>query len=371
MMHCSADEDDDPSNDPEDDTQEALDVVNVGNTQEALDFDNPPSTADRPLSLEEFMLELNLKSVVAPTAWKWLRQLGYKHADNTKCYYVDGHEKPEQQAYRKKFIRSYFKHEIQGYRWVQLTEDEAMNLEDCSSAPLMKNIYHPYFGEKNGMWQQLREYHVDCHPAFADFVSPTNVAHGGDLSVRRDRLRRPLIIIGQDESAFNAYSFRKKAWKGPNGESFILPKGEGDTVMISAFQSRSFGLGLGRGLSEVELQQISALRNGRHYYSEDAAREILSTTEKPQINEKEDPLVRFFDMGKDREGYWNYSHMALQMEDVIDCLQVLYSHHDFLFLLDQSSGHGKKQSDGLNAHVMNKEFGGKQPRMRSTEITEG
>ena len=41
-----------------------------------------------------------------------------------------------------------------------------------------------------------------------------------------------------------------------------------------------------------------------------------------------------------------------------------------MFLLDQSSGHGRSREDGLNALNMNKEFGGKQARMRPTLLTD-
>jgi hypothetical protein len=39
------------------------------------------------------------------------------------------------------------------------------------------------------------------------------------------------------------------------------------------------------------------------------------------------------------DGYWVYEHMVLQLEDCVDCVQVLNPEHDILFLLDLSCGH--------------------------------
>ncbi len=81
--------------------------------------------------------------------------------------------------------------------------------------------------------------------------------------------------------------------------------------------------------------------------------------------------MRFFEAGAHKEGYWTYDHMALQMEDLVDCLTVLYPDHDIYCLYDQSSGHGRKRVGGLNAKDMNRKYGGDQPVMRNTKITDG
>jgi hypothetical protein len=60
--------------------------------------------------------------------------------------------------------------------------------------------------------------------------------------------------------------------------------------------------------------------------------------------------------------------MKLQFEDVVDCLNIFFPDHDFLCLFDQSSGHTKKQDEGLNMHNMNSSFGGKSPPMRETNL---
>ncbi len=51
--------------------------------------------------------------------------------------------------------------------------------------------------------------------------------------------------------------------------------------------------------------------------------------------------MRFFDVGINEEGYWNYNQIALQVEDVFDELAIKYPQYDIVLLMDQSSGHGK------------------------------
>jgi hypothetical protein len=60
--------------------------------------------------------------------------------------------------------------------------------------------------------------------------------------------------------------------------------------------------------------------------------------------------------------------MVLQMEDTVDCLTVLRPEFAYLFFFNNSYGHDQQCEDGLNAGRMLKLFGGKQPKMRATEI---
>ena len=62
--------------------------------------------------------------------------------------------------------------------------------------------------------------------------------------------------------------------------------------------------------------------------------------------------------------------MALQVEDIVDCLAIKYYNKnvDFLFMIDQSRGHGHVRDGALNANTMNVRFGGKQSRLRRTKI---
>jgi len=62
--------------------------------------------------------------------------------------------------------------------------------------------------------------------------------------------------------------------------------------------------------------------------------------------------------------------MSLQIEDIFDVVSIVYPNCDFLVLMDQSSGHGKKMHNGLNATPMSAKYGGAQPKMRNTVINE-
>ena len=81
------------------------------------------------------------------------------------------------------------------------------------------------------------------------------------------------------------------------------------------------------------------------------------------------PFVRWLEYGQNYDGYWNYHHMIVQFEDIVDVLKVLYSNqYDFIFYFDHSSGHDRLRPDGLSEKTMNKMYGGTQNKMRDTTI---
>ena len=160
------------------------------------------------------------------------------------------------------------------------------------------------------------------------------------------------MIIGQDESVFKQYSFGRKCWVGPGGETQLLPKSDGYSKMVSGFVSRDFGVGL--YLSKVELEEVNERRMGSewgHYLSKDEALTVYGTTQKKKLTDQL-TLIRFFDVGINLEGFWNYDQMSLQVEDAYDVLAVKYLHYEFLLLLNQSSGHGKMRKGALNVNNM-------------------
>ena len=53
------------------------------------------------------------------------------------------------------------------------------------------------------------------------------------------------------------------------------------------------------------------------------------------------------------EGYWNSAHMAIQVEDIINCLKVLDPECDYKLLFDHCGGHDGKREGGFNAKAMN------------------
>jgi hypothetical protein len=48
-------------------------------------------------------------------------------------------------------------------------------------------------------------------------------------------------MLGHDEAIFKQYLLTKKAWYSPDGISVLVPKEDGQGVMITAFSQGSWG----------------------------------------------------------------------------------------------------------------------------------
>lgn len=95
--------------------------------------------------------------------------------------------------------------------------------------------------------------------------------------------------------------------------------------------------------------------------------EVYKSTQKPKLTSS--PFTSFFHYGANQDGYWNYNTMVLQFEDVVNFLTCLFGNkYEYIFYFDHSSGHDRNRPDGLNANELNKYFGGKQTKMRKSEI---
>ena len=150
---------------------------------------------------------------------------------------------------------------------------------------------------------------------------------------------KPLIIFGHDNKCiFKQYLLMKKSWIGPNGKNMLVPKDEGQGIMLSALQSHEFSFGL--ELNPEELAKDNNERKGQKYKDEKAATKKRGSIEKEDLHES--PFVREFEYGASYEGYWYYEHIVLQLEDCCNVFHVLYTPFDFLFLFDHSCGHGKQ-----------------------------
>jgi hypothetical protein len=86
----------------------------------------------------------------------------------------------------------------------------------------------------------------------------------------------------------------------------------------------------------------------------------------------ESPFIKNFEYGygAGKEGYWTYDHMALQFEDCVDCVQALFPHYDSVWMFDHSCGHDRGREDGLLVGNMQTLWGGKQNKVRSSDIKE-
>jgi hypothetical protein len=175
-----------------------------------------------------------------------------------------------------------------------------------------------------------------------------------------------LISFGHDESINKQFLISFKTWTGPGGQKNIAPKDNGLGMMISAFQSREFGFGV--VVSEDHLKEVNEKRRNTKYKDLKAAIESRGCKDGFKKPLTSSPFLRTFEYGADSDGYWNYNHMVMQLEDCVDVLQQVYPQYDYLFLFDHSSGHDKQRSDGLNVKKMTKSFGGTQRKMRDTMI---
>jgi hypothetical protein len=73
-------------------------------------------------------------------------------------------------------------------------------------------------------------------------------------------------------------------------------------------------------------------------------------------------------MVPNNQGYWDYVHMIIQLEDCIDVVKTLHPEFDFMFLFDHSCGYDRQRPDRLSVPKVNKTHGGAQPKMRKSKI---
>jgi hypothetical protein len=227
--------------------------------------------------------------------------------------------------------------------------------------------------------EEMIEFHLDtiCDEMFKQlrvYVEKLYEKHNGlgaNPSVfRKDKSRKILICLGQDECIFKQYLLHRKAWQSKSGHFCIRPKDDGSGVMVSAFQSREFGFGF-PDFEKVK-DEVNCYRKGKTYIDKDAAMVVYHTDMKRSLNS--DPFIQLFEYGnaEGREGYWSYDHMILQLEDVLDVLYVAFGDkYDFVPLFDHSCGHDRMRPDALNVNCMNVGYGGKSAsRMHSSQIRE-
>jgi len=316
---------------------------------------------NRLLTKEMFLHEHRITSLSIPTCWRWLHRLGFTYNTQRKGYYVDGHERSDVVASRKAFCEVYLTDiEPRCLRWIQVSQIE---LETTHS------ILNPEFGyrfvDANG--EPHVEFHVDYCTSQEIKDNELLIGKNPRISVRVPPESTPIEVFGQDESVFSQFIFPTKSWIGPNQERGLFPKSLGEGLMISAFVSRDSGFGM--PLSPAQLDEVNYSRRGTEYVDKVAATQILSTTAKPPL--KESPFVRSLLIGATKGGYWNSFHMAIQLEDVVDCLTILRPGFNFVFLFDHSQGHARKKDGALDASSMSRSFGGVQPKIRSSKIVDG
>ena len=320
---------------------------------------------------DDILVSCNLRAGISTsTACNWLRYLGYKYGAHKKIYYTNRHETQENKDARVKYAATVGRNEIRKYKWVRLNQEQKAVLESLEKHPLQKDS-HTRTYQNNTIY----EYHVSLHPMLQDFVSEENQIHGGDLSLAMPAGSQPIIEVGQDEAIFYQNSLSAMEWSGPNGESTPRPKSDGDGIMVSAFIGPSIGFGCNTQVDNEALARINHIRQNVRpdYLDVPSATEVHGRTKKKLFqSEKEVQAVLCvtFVYGKNKDGHWNNAYMAVQTEDAVDVLQGMFPNHDLELHYDQSSGHTKKRRDGLDMSNMNKGWGGAQPSMRDTVLTE-
>jgi hypothetical protein len=71
------------------------------------------------------------------------------------------------------------------------------------------------------------------------------------------------------------FLFSAKSWKGPQGDSLILPKGERERIMASAFICRE--LSLGPELTDEQLLTIDHSQIGKEFVTKEDATSLFGT----------------------------------------------------------------------------------------------
>ena len=162
------------------------------------------------------------------TVLRWVGYLGFKRELSKKCYYVDGHEYPEQLKHRSWFTTEYLSVlEVRSHRWVHLSQTEFDDLKKAlgdddkahKAKQMLDVVSYPFKGDND---EDMFEFHVDKHQRLQEIANEKYGAFGGRVSIRKKDGDKPVIIFGQDEAIFNAHMSRTHQWvDGGEGEEEI------------------------------------------------------------------------------------------------------------------------------------------------------
>jgi hypothetical protein len=131
---------------------------------------------------------------------------------------------------------------------------KAKELEVSLKPPLQQNVS---FGYNTPEGVAMREYHVDMHKVFLDYVSHGNQMYGGNLSICLPIGVRPILMVGQDESTFHQFIFSKNQWQGPHGKQFLMPKSE-QAVILPVSSTSGFNRYLRRKYAQRSMHCIGS-----------------------------------------------------------------------------------------------------------------
>jgi hypothetical protein len=294
------------------------------------------------------------------TVYTWIRKLDFKYSSRKKQYFNDRHE--DQKEQREEFIKKRLEDEIYQPVWVQKSAIEFKNLQNDGtlSASLQGFTYH----DDDGM--EMIEVHIDSDKGNMFLKELEDSLYGGFFSIRKPPNSTPLIVLGHDEAIMKQNQFTPCAWTMGDGTGCLIPKMEGAGIMYSLFVSRATGVGFGSFWTEEIQQIVNQNRQGKKYFDEEAAIEVLGKSEKDPL--LSDPANRKFNYGG-ANGWWTGNHVIVQVEDCIDAFFTIFPSFHPVFLFDNSTGHSKGRRNGLNVNNMNKNFGGKQDKLHSSVVS--
>ena len=311
---------------------------------------------------------------------RWMKEIGFSYQPAKKSYMVNIHERPDVVEGREEYNKNFFRDEIQESCWIQFEEEQFRQLIDSKFKPAdasrVKNELipraHRYTDSTSG--KACFEFHVDDHELF--HLASNDLPLGGRPSVRRNPDKKIAICFGQDESTYMPHSLKKFFWSY-NDVVPLRNKSEGQGLMISLLISREFGIGLGLTPErEAEVLRVANERRAnKSYLCTEAAKVVNGNPYKKELTG--DPLLRFFEYGKGRKGYWDGDHTTVQIEDCIDFITAAFPDDDdpsqckynIGFEVDHSQAHAKQLPNGLHHKNFNWKWGGRsKPIVRPTKI---
>jgi hypothetical protein len=200
------------------------------------------------------------------TAWRWMHALGARRGLYRKCYYTDRHEDADVKEYRHWYIVSMNSLEQRMYHWVTLPQATYLAFKAKVSA---KDL--PFFpNPRKTLANDTLLFHMDDLSVFDDEAKYPRILHPdwtasppvpGKPDWYREKPAKEawtchehhtyesclchlggLVHWGQDESCFQSYLLQKGCWT-VNGVMPMHPKGDGTSIMVSAYVCTEVGFG--------------------------------------------------------------------------------------------------------------------------------
>ena len=348
----------------------------------------------------------------------WMREMGVEYCRTKKNYYVKRHESKKAKGQRAVYIPWSFKNELYEHCWVQLDEQELVDLASkispwgdgddatetaatataaasstndnnrvgvCYRSLVSQDALVSWLkneAERSGIVNEetVWEYHRDQFEELHEIAN--REPFGGKLSIAFPAGALAALVSGHDESMYAQNNCSLSGYVR-NGIMRLMGKGNGLSEMVSAMISAELGWGMRSYLASLTPEELEAARErfnrlhrrGKQYHPliQDRAEEIVKTINKREYSKEEftvtiNPAIRYLKAGnaQGREGNWNFSHFVVQFEDFRDFMFALFPHPDdetkckykLIIEVDQSSNHNTARPDALKAENMNHKYGG-------------